>query len=55
MKIIIALTLALTLSGCSGFKLGAFCYLPSGPDVAAGSCTIMTVPTPTKSAEAAKI
>lgn len=55
MKTIIALTIALTLSGCSSFKLGAFCYLPAGSEVAAGSCTIMTVPTPTKSAEAAKI
>lgn len=55
MKTIIALTLALTLPGCSG-TIGALCYIPAD---STGQCTAAIIkdvpPTTTKSAEAAKI
>lgn len=46
---------AVLLSGCSGFKLGAFCYLPSGTETSAGQCTIVTIPATPKAADGAKI
>ncbi len=55
MKTTAIILAAILISGCSSFKLGAFCYLPSGAETSAGQCTIVTVPATTKAADASKI
>ena len=42
---VIVLAAAAALSGCSGFKLGAFCYAPaSGGECMATSATVVELP-----------
>lgn len=36
-RMALAVTLLATLTGCSGFKLGGFCYLPAGQT---GQCSV---------------
>lgn len=39
-RVVIALMAAVALSGCSSFKLGAFCYVPAS----GGQCAATAVP-----------